>query len=967
MPTTPKELFRFAVGRAPREDIAESGVSAPESTRFVTLALQRATEKSQPSLSDVARAWLAGKEAVPFDKSSPLLIAANTALASLQARLDDGGEITPAETLAALEAAHFSQARGNVDRKVMLDRLWSTLSAVHCAAQADVGAMLGLTRAVRAQALEIAARANAGAELATLLRAPLKLPLSVVRAAYVRRNIKAAPEKPAETLKKQQRAEGQKLITLQGVADKMQRIARDRRLVLKASKNPSPPLTAAELKQFSSAEKTLINQLGITLAPLDAALAEVQSSVQLQIVKVSDAGGSRAAPAVKRLESTQQSDDQSRAALLAINYGSLVVQFGASLWRDGVINALYPGIIDLDTDALAEGLLPRIRPIGVLDLKLVELQLARYQLGDVAHIENVMASEFRKRVHKRTDTSEETVLLETQTTRENERNLESTERFEMQQEVANTISEQMQVTAGVQVSVNGPCFTVGANAGFSYSRATEQAQKFSSKYSKEVVDKTREKVETKVREQRQSLRRIVIEEGNTHRFDNTSGDSHKVGIYRFVDKVMQARLLNYGRRMMFEFLVPEPGAALRAVERQTSAKPASLPELTIGPSELNEFNYQHFAGLYGAREIEPPPPLEAAVSAVLARDSSSPAGDGSTAAPVLLTGELELPAGYSATAFRVTIASTGDTDPVLHAYNVGNAFHTANHSPPPLSGSISLVSAWDSPRQVFATPRLAPKLPAWVLIGNTRQAVASVTLECRRLSGRWEAWQNATFAKIKEAYDLRLADIQDANRRLESQQRRGVSSQNPAVLRRREREELTRGCINMANSMLLQGDYFDSLRVTDTGTIVDVNDALREGQVVRFFHGAFEWDNMTYELFPYFWGKRERWAEMLLATHEDTKYEEFLRSGFARVMVPVRPGQEHNVLNFLSMGLTAVFDGASEAVIDDPDFLRLLGELQEPLDPPVQEGEAWEVVVPTTLVKLQLDGEDEGLGIRGTG
>jgi hypothetical protein len=105
---------------------------------------------------------------------------------------------------------------------------------------------------------------------------------------------------------------------------------------------------------------------------------------------------------------------------------------------------------------------------------------------------------------------------------------------------------------------------------------------------------------------------------------------------------------------------------------------------------------------------------------------------------------------------------------------------------------------------------------------------------------------------------------------------------------------------------------------------------------------------------------------MMLASHEDPKYEEFLRSGFSRVAVPVRPGQEVPALNFLKLGLKGVFDGTREAVVNDREFLQMLADLDEPLDPPVQEGDSWRVVVPTTLVKLQLEGEEGELGVRGS-
>ena len=41
------------------------------------------------------------------------------------------------------------------------------------------------------------------------------------------------------------------------------------------------------------------------------------------------------------------------------------------------------------------------------------------------------------------------------------------------------------------------------------------------------------------------------------------GAEHIVGIYRHVDQVQQAWIENYGKRLMLEFLVPEPAAVLR--------------------------------------------------------------------------------------------------------------------------------------------------------------------------------------------------------------------------------------------------------------------------------------------------------------------------------------------------------------------------------------------------------------------
>ena len=49
-----------------------------------------------------------------------------------------------------------------------------------------------------------------------------------------------------------------------------------------------------------------------------------------------------------------------------------------------------------------------------------------------------------------------------------------------------------------------------------------------------------------------------FEENNKHGYDNRQGESHVTGVYRWVDKIYKNRLVNYGKRLMYEFNVPEP-------------------------------------------------------------------------------------------------------------------------------------------------------------------------------------------------------------------------------------------------------------------------------------------------------------------------------------------------------------------------------------------------------------------------
>ena len=93
-------------------------------------------------------------------------------------------------------------------------------------------------------------------------------------------------------------------------------------------------------------------------------------------------------------------------------------------------------------------------------------------------------------------------------------------------------------------------------------------------------------------------------------------------------------------------------------------------------------------------------------------------------------------------------------------------------------------------------------------------------------------------------------------------------------------------------------------------------------------------------------------------------FTKFLQSGMARVVVPLRPGFEASVFNYLKTGL--VWNGAGLPTIGDPLFVDILTEMQEAANIPQQgiEIASWEYKLPTNLVLLQNDAapaEGEGL------
>ena len=93
------------------------------------------------------------------------------------------------------------------------------------------------------------------------------------------------------------------------------------------------------------------------------------------------------------------------------------------------------------------------------------------------------------------------------------------------------------------------------------------------------------------------------------------------------------------------------------------------------------------------------------------------------------------------------------------------------------------------------------------------------------------------------------------------------------------------------------------------------------------------------------------WSERFLARNGDYTMEEFLKAGYARVVVPVREGFQQAAGFFAETG--TVFSGLGEPAIEDPLFVSIIDELSERAQAPQDEipvGETWETRLPTAAV-----------------
>lgn len=260
-----------------------------------------------------------------------------------------------------------------------------------------------------------------------------------------------------------------------------------------------------------------------------------------------------------------------------------------------------------------------VKPLGVGELKIVEQELLCYEAGEIAHVENIMAGESKKRNTRRLNRMETTLVEEREYTKEEERDSQTTERFAMQKEASEVIKSSSEFDAGVTIAASyGPVF-VTADAGYAASTSTTTATSNSEQYAKEVTEKARSRVVERVRTEKTTTMIREFKEKNSHSIENSANSAHIVGIYRWLDKTYLARVRNYGKRMMFQFSIPEP-AAFYKYALATGPQSDEVLEPPIDPRlgnsnlsplnthlDINDANYHHWAAVYGVSNIEAPP------------------------------------------------------------------------------------------------------------------------------------------------------------------------------------------------------------------------------------------------------------------------------------------------------------------------------------------------------------------------
>jgi hypothetical protein len=580
--------------------------------------------------------------------------------------------------------------------------------------------------------------------------------------------------------------------------------------------------------------------------------------------------------------------------------------------------------------------------LGIADLMVVEQDLLRYELGEIAHIENVLKSETRSRTFKTSQTTERTDTTETETTEEKSQDLSSTERFELQTESQTVINDTASKSGGLTIHASyGPSVDATSNFNFASGSSRQQTAGSSASFAREVTTKAANRVTTRTLTSRTVRTVSVIEETNQHSFDNKSGNNDIVGVYRFVDKVYQAQVVNYGKRLMLEFVVPEPAAFLRHALTSTATGGLSVVEPdppgfcvdgTFAPLQAEDItrdNYLFWASKYGAQDVTTPPPSIALTSATKkAADSLPTSGDRKISSELL---DIPIPAGYLAQSAAVNIF--GETQAGTHkiVYQMQNQQREY----------VEPVDDGGGPFLLNLQPASALALTLNSVGFHNYEVL--VTALCTVTPETFQAWQLKTFSSVMNAYlDLKSRfDQAVAEARLQAGDG-ALGGTNPLRNREVEQIELKKGCISLLTGQRF--DLFDAVKPNSAPLgfpEIDFAEARAEAPYIQAFEQGFEWNNMTYVFYPYFWGSKAEWSQLARLGDPDPLFARFLSAGAGRVQVPVRLGFEAAVLNYLATGELWNGDGAlvnSDGDSADQLHLSVLDELKSQLGDNLVDG-----------------------------
>lgn len=599
----------------------------------------------------------------------------------------------------------------------------------------------------------------------------------------------------------------------------------------------------------------------------------------------------------------------------------------------------------------------------VADLMIVREELKCYKPEHLAYIENIMIGEERTREHRNLDRTETYTETETETSKSLEKDHQVEDRFSLKSQIDKTIEQDLSIESGVTLTADFGTTQLDTNFNLSYDLSKSESQQQAQEYARNVITRSVSKIEEKIRTLNSTRRISEVEEKNLHTFKNADGTKHIVGQYHFVNMVNKAQVMNYGKRLMFEFVLPEPMELYKKL-MEKDVLPFNLKEPVRPPLMISQihpgpwinpnstppvptdtyydddqfdpnglFNYLDLIQFYGLTDVDPMPDPDIFIPFTFENNAVA---DGPNKTITITKNLCLVPEGYNARGLKIEIKAIdflGDYDgipPIAPGTEMNVEFFVDGLSSGTLTGSVIKSDFYfDNASDNFDATQNS-ELTMAILAKSCVGLAGSGFVRCELSAQSITAWKTKVWEKIMAKYNQDLEEFETARARYEQEKNAKLPyGNNPFINREIERTELKRLAISYISCQFY--DKFTAMRrnVEPCGyPEMNLPAAQVEGEFIRFFEQLMQWNLMTYLFYPYFWGQKCSWAEKVQTNSGDPLFDKALMAGAVRVQVPVRPGMEALAMWWVQNG--EIWMGESEPpVAGDDYYLAMAQEIKE--------------------------------------
>lgn len=594
-----------------------------------------------------------------------------------------------------------------------------------------------------------------------------------------------------------------------------------------------------------------------------------------------------------------------------------------------------PPYKDLDNAATIQGL----DTFAIGDLQMVRQSLDRYEAGEIAYIVNLMQGE-RKEVVRRKRHLQQTVEEHGNRRGNRQENGETENNQNLRKEVKTTMCKHALDHAynGFDTSY-GPPTTAKLDGSYTVTISPEEpGSEERTRFAREIISRTANRISERVSQVRTTTILQETEEVETSTYDNSQGNGPMIGVFRWVNKVYSAHVVNYGSRLLLEMVIDQPASHYEGGISDLAGKSVYEPEAPydLGLTSytvLNEELYAKLAARYELEELEPPPSKTRMVTTTLQSEAEK---------------NLNIPEGYQAQGGVVTCVIPKDmANPDVQGIVGSSLFQFTE------SGSKPLVFAMEEdsiPMALLSQSNTAKAgadgsaLTTSSNIAIAGDVVVTVEVACQLSSQALAQWQVRAYRSIIKAYETVRERY---NKKV------GITKDDEADPLPKwaeiERHEIRKGCLQ-----ILLNHY------QDPSPHVEALGAGRSpGMVFRHnLESMLEWDEFSYTLHAD-WSDRFAEDGDGKGTQGDShdwsrqggkegSFPYFLQAQFARVLLPVKPAYNLAILYFLNSG-TLWLGPSVEPPVHEAD-VTLVNELKRlPQDGERIQGNPWEFSIPTTM------------------